>query len=97
MTIRLGVAHKLVGLVSYGGGMEGFWGIVVVLGLSATAVAQLVAACLCFSLSPGKGLASLFVPGYLFVGIKQHAYYRQVIGLWICGLAAITTGTIALS
>ena len=77
--------------------MEGLWGTTVVLGLAAVAIAQLAAACLCFSLSPGRGLASLFVPGYLFVGIRQHAYYRRVIGLWICGLLAITAGTIALS
>jgi tetrahydromethanopterin S-methyltransferase subunit B len=76
--------------------MEGFLVTVVVAGLLA-AVAQLTAAVLCFSLSPGKGLASLIVPGYLFVGIKQHAYYRPVIGLWIVGLVAITIGTIALT
>jgi hypothetical protein len=77
--------------------MEGFLVTVVVAGLLAAAVAQLTAAVLCFSLSPGKGLASLIVPGYLFVGIKQHAYYRPVIGLWIVGLVAITIGTIALT
>ena len=77
--------------------MEGFLVTVVVAGLLAAAVAQLTAAVLCFSLSPGKGLASLIVPGYLFVGIKQHAYYRPVIGLCILGLVAITIGTIALT
>lgn len=77
--------------------MEGFLVTVIVVGLLASAVAQLTAAVLCFSLSPGKGLASLIVPGYLFVGIKQHAYYRPVIGLWIAGLVAITIGTIALT
>jgi len=77
--------------------MEGFWVALIFVGLLAAAIAQLTAAVLCFSLSPGKGLASLVVPGYLFVGIKQHAYYRPVIGLWIAGLVAITAGTIALS
>lgn len=77
--------------------MEGFWVTVIVSGLFATAVAQLTAAVLCFSVGPGKGLASLVVPGYLFVGIRQHRYYRHVIGLWIIGLAAVTTGTIALA
>ncbi|SFS16865.1 hypothetical protein SAMN05216570_3401 [Dyella sp. OK004] len=77
--------------------MEGIWVTVVVLGLLALALTQLTAALLCFSLSPGKGLASLVVPGYLFVGIKQHQYYRPVIGLWIAGLIAITVGTIALT
>jgi hypothetical protein len=77
--------------------MEGLWVTVIVVGLLAAAVAQLTAAFLCFSLSPGKRLASLVVPGYLFVGIKQHAYCRPVIGLWIAGLVAITTGTIALT
>ncbi|WP_147281700.1 hypothetical protein [Dyella solisilvae] len=77
--------------------MEGVWGMVAVLGLGAAAVAQLVAACLCFSLSPAKGLASLVVPGYLFLGIREHAYYRPVIGLWLIGLSAMTAGTIALS
>jgi hypothetical protein len=77
--------------------MEGMWGTVAVLGLFAVALAQLTAAVLCFSLSPGKGMASLIVPGYLFVGIKQHRLYRPVIGLWIAGLIAITAGTVALS
>jgi hypothetical protein len=77
--------------------MQGFWGIVIVAGFGAAAVAELLAACLCFSLGPGKGLASLFVPGYLFVGIRRHAYYWRVIGLWLCGLVAITAGTVALS
>lgn len=77
--------------------MEGIWVTVIVLGLLASALAQLTAAFLCFSLSPGKGLASLVVPGYLFVGIRQHPFYRPIIGLWIVGLIAITAGTIALS
>lgn len=77
--------------------MEGIWVTVVVSGLLASALAQLTAAFLCFSLSPGKGVASLVVPGYLFVGIRQHRYYRPVIGLWGVGLIAITTGTVALT
>ncbi len=77
--------------------MEGIWVAVVVMGLFASALAQLTAAVLCFSLSPGKGLASLIVPGYLFVGIRRHPYYRLVIGCWIVGLVAITSGTIALT
>lgn len=77
--------------------MEGIWVTAVVLGLLASALAQLTAAFLCFSLSPGKGLVSLVVPGYLFVGIRQHRYYRPVIGLWIVGLVAIVAGTIALT
>jgi tetrahydromethanopterin S-methyltransferase subunit B len=77
--------------------MEGIWVTVVVLGLLASALAQLTAAALCFSVSPGKGLVSLVVPGYLFVGIRQHQYYRPVIGLWVVGLLAITAGTIALT
>ena len=77
--------------------MEGIWVTAVVLGLLASALAQLAAAFLCFSLSPGKGLASLVVPGYLFVGIRQHRYYWPVIGLWIVGLVAIVAGTIALT
>lgn len=63
--------------------MEALWVTVTISGLVATALAQLAAAVLCFSLSPGRGLASLVVPGYLFVGIRQHRYYRQVIGLWL--------------
>lgn len=77
--------------------MEGMWGTLAVLGLFAAGLAQLTAAVLCFSLSPGRGLASLIVPGYLFVGIKQHRLYRPVIGLWIAGLLAITASTVALS
>jgi hypothetical protein len=82
---------------SPGGDMERIWVTVVVLGLLASALAQLTAAALCFSLSPGKGLASLVVPGYLFVGIRQHQYYRLIVVLWIVGLVAITAGTIALT
>lgn len=77
--------------------MEGVWVTVILSGLVATAFAQLAAAVLCFSLSPGKGLASLVVPGYLFVGIRQHRHYRPIIGLWIAGLVAMTAGTIALT
>ena len=77
--------------------MEGYWAIVVLVGLFTASLAQLIAAGLCFSVHPGRGLAALIVPGYLFVGIKGHRFYRNVIGLWFVGLLAILVGTIALN
>jgi hypothetical protein len=77
--------------------MQGFWVMLIVSGMGAMFVAQLVASALCFGVSPMKGIASLVVPGYLFVGIRQTAYRSRVIGLWACGIAALVVGTIALS
>ncbi|GLQ49860.1 hypothetical protein GCM10010872_13090 [Dyella flava] len=77
--------------------MPGFWGMLVVTGLGLTVMAQIIASALCFGLNPMKGVASLVVPGYLLVGIKQTPYYLRVIGLWACGITAIVAGTIALS
>jgi hypothetical protein len=77
--------------------MQHFWVMLVTAGLATTMVAQIFASALCFRLSPMKGIASLVVPGYLFVGIRQTAYHLRVVGLWGCGLAAIIAGTIALS
>jgi hypothetical protein len=78
-------------------GMQNVRVMLVVAGLATTMVAQLLASALCFRLSPIKGIASLVVPGYLFVGIKQTAYHWRVVSLWACGILAIIAGTIALS
>jgi hypothetical protein len=77
--------------------MPAFWGLFVITGLGAVMAAQIMASVACFGLSPMKGLASLIVPGYLFVGVRHTPYYLRVIGLWGCGVAAIVAGTIALS
>jgi hypothetical protein len=77
--------------------MQSFWVMLVVAGLATMMVAQLIASALCFRVSALKGLASLVVPGYLFVGIRQTAYHLRVVSLWACGIVAMTAGTIALS
>jgi hypothetical protein len=77
--------------------MQSFWVTLVIAGLATMMVAQLIASALCFRVSPMKGFASLVVPGYLFVGIRQTAYHVRVVGLWGCGIAALVVGTIALS
>jgi len=76
---------------------DGFWGLVIVGGFGAAFVAQVLAAILSFSFSPLKGLLALFVPGYLFLVLKQSGHYGKVIGLWIAGVAAIVVGTVAMS
>ncbi len=77
--------------------MQGFWAIFIVAGLGVIMLAQLGAAILSFSVNPMKGFAALFVPGYLFVALRQTRYYLPVIGLWGSGVLAVAAGTIALS
>ena len=74
-----------------------FWGLFIVCGFAAMCLAQLVAAILSFSVSPLKGFFALFVPGYLFLVLKQAGHYWKVVGLWGAGVFAVIAGTIAMS
>ena len=77
--------------------MQEFWGLLIVAGFGTAALAQLIAAFLSFSFSPLKGLFALFVPGYLFLVLKQSGHYWQVVGLWGAGVLAVVVGTVAMS
>ena len=76
---------------------QSVWGLVIVGGFGAAALAQLLAAIISFGVSPLKGLFALFIPGYLFLVLKQSGHYLPVIGLWASGVLAVVAGTIAMS
>ena len=77
--------------------MQDSWGLLIVAGFGVTVLAQLTAALLSFSFSPIKGLFALFIPGYLFLVLKQSGHYWKVVGLWGAGVLAVVVGTIAMS
>ena len=76
---------------------QSVWGLVIVGGFGAAMLAQLLAAIASFSVSPLKGIFALFIPGYLFLVLKQSGHYLPVIALWGAGVLAIVAGTIAMS
>ena len=74
-----------------------FWGFFIVGGFGLVALAQVIGAIIAFGYNPLKGILALFIPGYLFVVLKQSGYYGKVVGLWCVGALALVAGTIALS
>jgi hypothetical protein len=77
--------------------MQDTWAIFLMAGLGIMMLAQFGAAILSFGVNPMKGVAALFVPGYLFVALRRTRYYLPVIGLWAVGILTVSAGTIALS
>lgn len=74
-----------------------FWGLFIVGGFGLAVLAQVMAAVFTFSHSPLKGMFALFVPGYLFLVLKESGHYWKVVGVWAAGMLAVVVGTIAMS
>jgi hypothetical protein len=73
------------------------WGMVIVGGLFICMLAQVAGCIAAFRRSAAAGLASLFVPGYLFLALARSGAYWPVVTVWLMGVAAVVAGTLAMS
>lgn len=77
--------------------MEDIAKVLILSGMALSMLAQIVGMFLIFSVSVMKAFFCLIIPGYIFLALKQHGYYKQVIGTWLLGVVLLVIGMSILS